>query len=845
MACVVKIRVIKARNLPIMDQRKKSTDAYVEVKLLSNCYTTDTKWSTLSPEWNFDIRQEVQDITALMDEPVEFKVWDHDTVQDDPVGCVLIHLGHTAAGAGEESKIRLNGWFPIYDSLRGICGELQLGITIEVIGDFVKSSESPLGVTVLSVSSLPKSHRLQRVYGFVEEISFREDPEHHWIETFAYSRTTNDARQLHISSLASKIKKRLCEKVVDLGGNALIGYHLNLDFGLEKELVGVGYGTACRIELVEDDEGAELPPSPSFPAAPTPPAYIYAQNRSGSQPSTPLSASLELDSPFTEGKTRLRREGSLRDEISSSRLLMSKAFQDVQLLTMTSLPNGCIIRIGGLIGARAVKLMPSKRTDLAEDFEDWWKEIREEIQSHAKELCCYHIMGYSESFTIDRDVFVLSVTGTAVLLDTNHRLVRIFGKQQHESLPRDSYEDGQTKMPRTRRQSKSGKFSLCSMFHAPYSRRRKPFPIDMQLCQICNKKFTPSILLSTIDLPTSLSYTGSVKLIEARICRPKKKVQGEANATIISDSLPFLENDLYTQLLTKLRIIGRNAIFGLKSQFVIGDNLIIATFSGTAVNLDALPPAPMLKLFQNIESMRERDRPVIHDLYTYSKLNLPTRVQPSSVPDLSNIGPKADTKAKYYADADGVPQSESSSSDDSSSSESESSSDDDSDTSYLIDLDEKTATSELLVFRDMFQHDQTKFCTVDTPFSHGLKPSRIIQHVSSVFRFEWSPNSKTPLSLVLWNCYQKIQERILFRLQGQKPVAISNIRTSIQALDDFEIQIFFSGTIVKLEQSASGTSSGDLKLANESNPVEGEGSSTSGLVWIANDVRSHIHSVNP
>ena len=47
---------------------------------------------------------------------------------------------------------------------------------------------------------------------------------------------------------------------------------------------------------------------------------------------------------------------------------------------------------------------------------------------------------------------------------------------------------------------------------------------------------------------------------------PKKRLQGEASATAISEALPFLEFDLHRQLMYKLKIHGKNAVFGLKLQ---------------------------------------------------------------------------------------------------------------------------------------------------------------------------------------------------------------------------------------------------------------------------------------
>ncbi len=60
-----------------------------------------------------------------------------------------------------------------------------------------------------------------------------------------------------------------------------------------------------------------------------------------------------------------------------------------------------------------------------------------------------------------------------------------------------------------------------------------------------------------------------------RLCRTKKKAQGEGNATIISNLLPFLEYELHTQLMNKLKLRGMNALFGLRIQISVGETMLL------------------------------------------------------------------------------------------------------------------------------------------------------------------------------------------------------------------------------------------------------------------------------
>ena len=44
--------------------------------------------------------------------------------------------------------------------------------------------------------------------------------------------------------------------------------------------------------------------------------------------------------------------------------------------------------------------------------------------------------------------------------------------------------------------------------------------------------------------------------------------QGDMNALVVSEAIPFIEYDLHRQLLNKLRVHGMNAAFGLRTQVV-------------------------------------------------------------------------------------------------------------------------------------------------------------------------------------------------------------------------------------------------------------------------------------
>lgn len=60
----------------------------------------------------------------------------------------------------------------------------------------------------------------------------------------------------------------------------------------------------------------------------------------------------------------------------------------------------------------------------------------------------------------------------------------------------------------------------------------------------------------------------------------KKKAQGEVNATAISNLLPFIEYELHTQLMNKLKLRCMNALFGLHIQISVGENMLLGLAVG-------------------------------------------------------------------------------------------------------------------------------------------------------------------------------------------------------------------------------------------------------------------------
>ena len=101
-------------------------------------------------------------------------------------------------------------------------------------------------------------------------------------------------------------------------------------------------------------------------------------------------------------------------------------WDDVTLMSLTTLPGFMSAKLGGLVSVRSVKYMgkgkleatqaPPTQEEQQQTRAGWWTELREEIKSHARTMCCTHIIGYQETCSIIADVCVLSAQGTAAVI---------------------------------------------------------------------------------------------------------------------------------------------------------------------------------------------------------------------------------------------------------------------------------------------------------------------------------------------------------------------------------------------------------------------------------------------
>ena len=284
MPCLLKIAIVKARGLPAMDYSTQSCDAYCIVEAAGETHKTEVCRQTRDPEWNFNVKLEVEDEEMLWLEPLRVNVMDKDIVStDDSIGVVSLPLATLLARAAVEQSgtavtdiapsttvsstpsgasssgffsgpaLSLGsdvspaphaaGWFPIIDSLRGQRGQLWVELRVQAFSapDFAQ------------VQFHTSSHVDPQVYpqvwvrGFLEELAVGPDPEYGLIDSFRTSRASNTRRSAHLARLAAQARLSIAKKAASTGANAVIGFMEDFDVEGASGVVARAYGTAVYL----------------------------------------------------------------------------------------------------------------------------------------------------------------------------------------------------------------------------------------------------------------------------------------------------------------------------------------------------------------------------------------------------------------------------------------------------------------------------------------------------------------------------------------------------------------------------------------------------------------------
>ncbi|XP_041254457.1 C2 domain-containing protein 5 isoform X2 [Onychostruthus taczanowskii] len=739
----LKVKIVAGRHLPVMDRASDLTDAFVEVKFGNTTFKTDVYPKSLNPQWNSEWFKFEVDDEELQDEPLQITVLDHDTYSaNDAIGKVYIDIDPLLYS---EAATVISGWFPIYDTIHGIRGEINVVVKVDLFNDLNRFRQSSCGVKFFCTTSIPKCYRAVVIHGFVEELVVNEDPEYQWIDRIRTPRASNEARQRLISLMSGELQRKIGLKVLEMRGNAVVGYLQCFDLEGESGLVVRAIGTACTLDKLSNTsaflpacnspskEMKEIPfnedPNPNtYSSGPSTPlknqTYSFSPSKSYSRQSSssdtdlsltpktapspqgpriflfPSSPTLSCDSPHLKKSCLLLSGSSIKplhsSHVSPVVLRKSVSFTEELLLaasgmgsgsagkeggpfktllrqqtqsaleqrefpffTLTTFPPGFLVHVGGVVSARSVKLLDRiHNPDEPETRDAWWAEIRQEIKSHAKALGCHAVVGYSESTSICEEVCILSASGTAAVL--NPRFLQDGTMEgcleQRLSWQPGFFSIGSEKgevdfFPQS--QDSSSLLGIeeasppgCGFCHIPYDELNMPFPAHLTYCYNCRKQKVPDVLFTTIDLPVEAIVVGKGCLIQARLCRLKKKAQAEANATSISNLLPFMEYEVHTQLMNKLKLRGMNALFGLRIQITVGENMLMGLASATGVYLAALPTPGGIQIAgktpndgtyeQHISHMQKKINDTIaknKELYEINPPELPEEIIGSPIPE--------------------------------------------------------------------------------------------------------------------------------------------------------------------------------------------------------------------
>ncbi|XP_077791429.1 C2 domain-containing protein 5 isoform X14 [Podarcis muralis] len=599
----LKVKIVAGRHLPVMDRASDLTDAFVEVKFGNTTFKTDVYPKSLNPQWNSEWFKFEVDDEDLQDEPLQITVLDHDTYSaNDAIGKVYIDIDPLLYS---EAATVISGWFPIYDTIHGIRGEINVVVKVDLFNDLNRFRQSSCGVKFFCTTSIPKCYKAVIIHGFVEELVVNEDPEYQWIDRIRTPRASNEARQRLISLMSGELQRKIGLKVLEMRGNAVVGYLQCFDLEGESGLVVRAIGTACTLDKLSNTS-AFLPtcnsPSKDMKESPLvhPPSHGCRSTHNspihtatGSRLTQNFSVSVPTLIYTGMGSGSAGKEGGPLKALLRQQTQTALEQREFPFFTLTAFPSGFLLHVGGVVSARSVKLLDrihnpafvgimgntrsyklldwnSFNSDDPETRDAWWAEIRQEIKSHAKALGCHAVVGYSESTSICEEVCILSASGTAAVL--NPRFLQ----------------DGTTEVCLEQRLEETSPLG-CGFCHIPYDELNMPFPAHLTYCCNCRKQKVPDVLFTTIDLPVDALVVGKGCLIQARLCRLKKKAQAEANATSISNLLPFMEYEVHTQLMNKLKLKGMNALFGLRIQITVGETMLMGLASATGVYLTALP----------------------------------------------------------------------------------------------------------------------------------------------------------------------------------------------------------------------------------------------------------------
>ncbi|XP_071502533.1 C2 domain-containing protein 5-like [Diadema antillarum] len=808
----LKVRVVAARDLPVMDRASDLADAFAEVRFGQVTHKTEVYGKSLNPQWNSEWFKFEVDDEELQDEPLQIRVMDHDTYSaHDAIGKVYIDLNPLLWKDGVSD---IAGWLPIYDTMHGIRGEIYIIVKVDLIEDVNRFRQSSVGVHFFNASTMPSGYIVTAIHGFVEELVVNDDPEHQWIDMIRSPRASNEARQRLFSKLSGELQRKIGLKVLEAEGNAVLGYWQCFDLEGESGVVVRGIGTMATIQIaktpppttpqkelntVEEQVPEETQVPCGSPGTAVGVAKPVAMPHSPTKNPVPPRYASDSDlagQAGSHGTAGSSGSGSGPHRVGLPRTILPQNNIDMleyPFFTISSFPAGFLVHLGGMVSARSVKLLDRiHNPDEPETRDAWWRELRTEIRSHAVAMGCHAVVGYKETTSICEEICLLSASGTAAIVNLEAVQQSALNQQNSPvltmSLDRtEFYKEQQATTPPIIEKNDAGipgldSYPHCSMCHLPYNESALPFPVQITKCAICRRNKVPDVLFTTIEPPPNLQYTGHGCCIQARVCRSKKKTTGEANAALISDALPFMEYELHRQMINKLKVKGMNCLFGLKVQVSVGETLLVGTATATAVFVSALPPPSSLRISRQdtsgttdkqVQIFQEKlDAITSRNKETYG-LNHP-----------QSSGAEVDGAPTSHTSAEELPDPQLSSGHRE---------------TFVIEIDDIEDTESVI---ELFEQDLPQgFLSCRTEvFPGNMEPTQHLQTITMMRRSSLSDTCGT--TKVVTGLIQEMIQGICFKLRNLTPCCLCNMDIEFILDEDEIIQIWLTTAVVGMKPIA-------------------------------------------
>ncbi|GAB1608607.1 domain-containing 5-like isoform X2 [Argonauta hians] len=835
----LKVKVVAARDLPIMDRASDLTDAFVEVRFGNDIFKTDVYRKSLNPQWNSDwFKFEVED-EALQDEPLILRVLDYDTYSaHDSIGKVYIDLNPLLI---KNNPSLINGWFPIYDTMRGIRGELNFIVKVDLFSDFNRFRQSSCGVQLFCSPAVPEKYMLQSLHGFVEELVVNDDPEYQWIDKLRTPRASNEARQRLFSKLSGELQRKIGLKVLELGGNSIIGYRQCFDLEGESGIVVRAIGTAVTLSksLVLSTSPMGLSPFKDSPLpedmiTPSSPTILQSGGiKSSTSPAKCSSNAIRRRSSDSDLSTT-PKGGSLTGSSGSGsatgvlsgiagRAAGHKAgisqqptidMLEYPFFTMKTFPPAFIVHLGGVVSAKSVKLLDKiHNPDEPETRDAWWIEIRTEIRSHCRSMGCHAVIGYSEMSSICDEVIILSAIGTAAVISNNMDV--LLPVNPKDTAPLHQSSDKATTAPSVVEKEKlyvdvnlANQMSQnsiedgytpasCVLCHIPYKTASMPFKVTLGTCTVCHKHPVPDVLFTTINPPEEIQTIGKGTLIQARIYRAKREGKGEACAKEISDCLPFMEYELHNQLINKLKMRGMNGLFGLVVHITVGETMLAGIATATAAYLNALPAPSIPRISgQMMTASDNNDLERLQQRLTNTVQNLKEQYEifvPEVVPGQSCVRSNTDNIDDSDEDQSDLELSFGNKD------------------TFVLEVDDAKDETVSLILDDFTAPEGFEIC--NTEVLPGV--TNIVCNLQ-MFTHVWRGKcQKVPMTVKDFSdLFNHLIRKICFKLRKMAPCCLSCLDFNLELADEDEVQITLTGMCTGLGETQPQTSKNLVCKAN-------------------------------